>query len=213
VAALAATDEGLSAAEGAVISQRRGLVTRLRRMVEKPDTTETDLQRVMGDTYWLFGGQYVGVASARNLAPLDQHDIPLLGADGTLHVVELKSPNVPSLVRRHRNHWMVGADVHEATSQAMNYLRNLDETGATLTTTYRNESGVDYDMRRVFATVVIGHPVHVTHADRRTVEQTIRSYNAHLSRVEVITYASLLDAAERTLEFEDAARTGSARRV
>jgi Domain of unknown function (DUF4263) len=207
VAALAATDEGLPAAEGALISQRRGLVARLREMAGNPRTTETDLQRVMGDAYWLFGGRYVGVAERRNLAPLDQHDIPLLGADGTLHIVELKGPNIPNLVRKHRNHYIAGTEVHEATSQAMNYLRTLDETGATLTTTYRNEFGVDYDMRRVFATVVIGHPAHAVHPDTRIIEQTLRSYNAHLSRVEVITYASLLDAAERALAFEDTART------
>jgi hypothetical protein len=211
VAALAATEEGLPAAQGALISRRRDLVARLRRMAEDPATTETDLQKVMGDAYWLFGGQYVGVAR-RNLAPLDQHDIPLLGADGTLHIVELKSSNIPNLVRKHRNHWIVGSEVHEATSQAINYLRNLDETGSTLSTTYRNEFGTDYDMRRLFATVVIGHPSHVTHAEKRIVDQTIRSYNAHLSRVEVITYDTLLDAAERALEFEDTTRIQPAAR-
>ena len=204
VAALASTHEGLPAAEGALISQRRDLVERLRQMAEDPATTETDLQRLIGNAYWLFGGRYVGVADRRNLAPLDQHDIPLLGADGTLHIVELKGPHIPNLVRRHRNHWIVGTDVHEAASQAMNYLRTLDETGASLSTTYRNEFGVDYDMRRVFATVVIGYP---SSEDRRTAEQTIRSYNSHMSRVEVITYATLIDTAEKALEFEDIART------
>jgi len=161
----------------------------------------------MEDAHWLFGGRYVGVADRRNLAPLDQHDIPLLGADGTLHIVELKGPNIPRLVRRYRNHYIVGTEVHEATSQAINYLRTLDETGAVLTTTYRNEYGIEYDMRRIFATVVIGHPAHAVGADARTVEQTLRSYNSHLSRVEVITYATLLDAADRALAFEDTART------
>jgi len=169
MAALAATEEGLSAAQGAIISQRRDLVRRLRVMAKDPATTESHLQQVMGDAYWLFGGRYVGVAEKRNLAPLDQHDIPLIGADGTVHIVELKGPNIPNLVRKHRNHWIAGSDVHEATSQAMNYLRNLDEAGATLSTTYRNDLGIDYDMRRLFATVVIGHPAHVAHADERII--------------------------------------------
>jgi hypothetical protein len=101
---------------------------------------------------------------------------------------------------------MVGGAVHEATSQAMNYLRTLDENGAALETTYRKEFGVDYDMRRAFATVVIGNPVHVAGVDSRVINQTLRSYNAHLSRVEVMTYATLLDTAERALVFEDTAR-------
>ena len=210
VAALAATDKGLPAAQGALIRRRRALVAELQRMAENPDTTETDLQRAMGDAYWLFGGRYIGTAP-RNLAPLDQHDIPLLGADGTLHIVELKGPNIPNLVHRHRNHWIVGNDVHEATSQAMNYLRTLDEMGSALSTMYRDERGVDYNMRRLFATVVIGHPRHLRdkEADERVVEQTIRSYNAHLSRVEVITYFTLLEAAERALQFEDTALPGT----
>ena len=45
-------------------------------------------------------------------------------------------------------------------------------------------------------------------ADARVIDQTLRSYNAHLARVEVITYATLLDAAERALGFEDTARAG-----
>jgi hypothetical protein len=206
VEALAGSDKGLPAAEGALIGQRRELVANLSKMAENPDTTETELQQAIGDAYWLFGGRYVGIADWRSIGPLDQHDIPLLCADGTLHIVELKGSKIPNLVRRHRNHWIVGSAVHEAASQAMNYLRTLDENGAGLETTYRNEFGVDYDMRRAFATVVIGHPVHVIGANARVIDQTLRSYNAHLSRVEVITYTTLLDTAERALVFEDTSR-------
>lgn len=210
VSALAATSKGLSAAEGALIAQRRETVAKLRALAESSATTESDLQQLMGDAYWLFGGRYVGIADWRSIGPLDQHDIPLLCADGTLHIVELKGPNIPGLVRRHRNHWIVGGPVHEAASQAMNYLRTLDEHGAALETTYRKEFGVDYDMRRAFATVVIGHPAHVRDADAHVIDQALRSYNAHLSRVEIITYATLLDTAERALVFEDTAREGHA---
>jgi hypothetical protein len=209
--ALATTDTVRSAAEGAMLTERRQLVESLQQLAADPAaTTETAMQAVMGDAYWLFGGRYVGVADRRNLVPLDQHDIPLLGADGTLHIVEMKGPHIPRLIRRHRNHWIVGNDVHEAVSQAMSYLRALDEQGATLETMYRNEFGVSYDMRRVFATVVIGHPAHVSGADERTVQQTLRSYNAHLSRIEVVTYKGLLDAAERALAFEQTAHEGQA---
>lgn len=206
--ALAATDIGRAAAADAALAQRRDLVSRLQQLAATPGTTETHMQRLIGGAYWLFGGRYVGVAERRNLIPLDQHDIALLGADGTLHIVELKGPNIGKLIRRHRNHWIVGNDVHEAVAQAMNYLRALDELGPGLTTTHLNEFGKSYDMRRVFATVVVGHPEHLDAVDgfgapdAKVVDQTIRSYNAHLSRVEVVTYKSLLDAAARALEFE-----------
>ncbi|MEV7548477.1 Shedu anti-phage system protein SduA domain-containing protein [Amycolatopsis sp. NPDC089917] len=202
--AIAATNAGISAVREATLTHRRQLVAELQQLVRQPTTTETDLQRKIEDAYWLFGGRYVGVASRRNLVPLDQHDIPLLSADGTLHIVELKGPVIPKLVHPWRNHHIVGNDVHEATSQAMNYLRGLDETGATLTTAHLYDQGVNYDLRRVHATVVIGHPDHLEAIDERVVNQTIRSYNAHLSRVEVITYKDLFDVAERALTFEEA---------
>lgn len=209
VRALSRSTGGLAAAESAIITQRRDLIAHLQDMARNPATTESDMLREMGESYWLFGGRYVGVADRRNLAMLDQHDVPLLGADGTLHIVELKGPNIARLVRQHRNHFIVGNEVHEAVSQAVNYVRSLDEQGSVLSTTYRNEFGWDYDMRRVFATVVIGHPTHVRDVEVRQVEQTVRTYNAHLSRVDVITWATLLDAAERALDFEqEAASTG-----
>ncbi len=90
VGLLAASEAGLSAAEVSVLTSRRRLVQELKALIREPDTTETDVQRLIGDAYWLFGGRYVAVAERRNLVPLDQHDIPLLTADGTLHVVELK---------------------------------------------------------------------------------------------------------------------------
>jgi hypothetical protein len=201
--ALAQSELGLSAAETAVVARRRGLIADLSALVASPDATETDVQRLISNEWWLFGGRYVGVADRRSLVMLDQFDIPLLGADGTLHIVELKGPNIPKLVYRHRSHLIVGQEVHEAVAQAMNYLRGLDEQGATLETTYRNEFGQEYDMRRVFATVVVGHPTHVRgDVTERQVDQTIRSYNAHLSRLQVVTYKDLVDTAERALAFE-----------
>jgi len=102
-----------------------------------PCQDRAHVQRLIGDAYWIFGGRYVGVAARRNLMSLDQHDIPLFEADGTLHIVELKGPNIPKLVSTHRNHWIVGDDVHEAVGQAMNYVRAFDELGASHSSYYR----------------------------------------------------------------------------
>ncbi|MDQ2873943.1 MAG: DUF4263 domain-containing protein [Actinomycetota bacterium] len=206
---LAVSDSGLSVAQLAVVAKRRSLIAELQAMIQHPATTETQVQRLIGHAYWIFGGRYVGVAR-RNMMPLDQHDIPLLGADGTLHIVELKGPFIEKLVRLHRNHWIVGDEVHEAVGQAMSYVRAFDELGSGNSMYYQNELGQNYDMRRVFATVVIGHPRHARiigkgsrPIEERVVQQTIRSYNAHLSRVEVITYRDLADTAERALAFEN----------
>ncbi len=111
------------------------------------------MPRGIGDRYWLFGGQHVAAAERRILVPLDQYDIPLICADGSLHIIELKEPG-SRLVKRYRGHLIMANEVHEAVSQCQNYLRSLDEMGAGLRTLHHSELGLDYDHRRTRA---IGH--------------------------------------------------------
>ena len=198
--ALGSVAHGVSAAEIAVLSARRRKISELLSLSASDTTTETDMQRAMEDCHWLFGGQYVGVLDRRSLALLDQLDIPLVRADGTVQVVELKGPAIGDLVVEHRNHLIVGRSVHEATCQVMNYLRSLDEQGPAVERALR-DIGITLGTRRAFATVVIGHPDQVDGRNEAEIEETIRTYNSHLSRVEVVTYKGLLDAAARALEF------------
>jgi hypothetical protein len=52
---------------------------------------------------------------------------------------------------------------------------------------------------------VIGHVErgNGSHATKSQIVHTIRSYNAHLSRIQILTYSDLLDAADRALRFAD----------
>ncbi|GLY23722.1 Shedu anti-phage system protein SduA domain-containing protein [Micromonospora sp. NBRC 101691] len=200
---ITSTPRGLSAAEASVIQRRRDVVAKLQRLALEPATTESAMQAAISRNYWLFGGQYIAMAQ-RSIVPLDQYDIPLVSADGSLHIVELKGP-AGRLVREHRGSLIVADEVHEAVSQCLNYLRSLDETGATIQTLRQNEGRPAYDFRRSRATVIIGHPDRAATdtVSRIRIEQAIRSYNAHLSRIQVLTYADLLDGAERALRFEE----------
>ncbi|EIV91060.1 Shedu anti-phage system protein SduA domain-containing protein [Frankia sp. QA3] len=199
---ISSTPAGLSAVEAAVIQRRREIVARLHTMVMSYKTTESALQREIGRHHWLFGGQYIGIAELRSMVPLDQYDIPLICADGSLHIVELKQPSA-KIIKKYRNHYIATSEVHEAVSQCENYLRSLDEWATSLRTHYRDEKELDYDLRRVRATVVIGHPRLASEiAKKEKVDQTLRTYNSHLSRIQVVTYLDLLDAAERALKFE-----------
>lgn len=172
--------------------QSRGL-QRLQEAVNDPTTTEPLLQRILENEWWVFGGRYIAPASRRSLTVLDQLDIPLITANGALHVVELKQANIPKLVVPYRNHMIVGAEIQSATGQAMNYLRALDEQRATIWT----ELGID--CRRAFATVVLGHPKYVSEFDKSAINETIRIFNSHLSRIEVITYDDLIGGAQQAL--------------
>ena len=196
---------GITAAELAVLATRRELVRRASELARENGVTEQAMQRAIGDAWWIFGGRYIRVLERRDLLSLDQHDIPLITADGSLHIVELKSPQIPALVRRHRNHWIVGAEVHEATMQAANYIRSADELGLQLQTLVSEELGIDVKLRRVFATVVIGHRDHIRDpgVPPDQLDLALRTYNANLSRVEVVTFDQLFGAANRSLQFQN----------
>lgn len=204
--ALRATASGQGAAELAVIAQRRAVLDQLDALLEDPGTTESALHAILKDQVWIFGSRFVS-SLRTNLLPLDNHDFALLAADGSLHIIELKGPNIPALIKRPREHWTVGTQVHEAAMQAANYIRTADEQGAAITTMIRDDLNLDVDLRRTFATVVIGHPRYQTEhpmLNEHSVAQALRTYNAHVSRVEVLTYDQLVDTARRSLTFIDA---------
>lgn len=203
VTGLTSTSTGLSAVEAAVIASRRNKIAELAALAAADGTTETEMHQAIGTNYWIFGSQYVRIAPRRGFVPLDQYDYALVHPDESIHIIELKGPGC-SLVRKHRNHYIVSNDVHEAVSQCLNYLRALDELGMALETTYRNELGLNIDFRRARGTVIIGHSksADTGSPEEFHLQQTIRSYNAHLSRIQVITYSDLLDTAARALRFE-----------
>jgi hypothetical protein len=171
----------------------------LRTAVEDPDSSESALHGCLKNQEWIFGGAYVAELARRQYTPDAILDIPLLRGDGSLHVVELKRANIKDLVIRRSGHLMLGAPAHRAVSQAQNYLRAMDENRPCILA----EHGVD--TRRASATVVIGHPRYVTgDVTSQEIAETLRTYNTHQARIEVITYETLLDSASRMLALSSA---------
>ncbi|MFJ8056744.1 Shedu anti-phage system protein SduA domain-containing protein [Streptomyces sp. NPDC096142] len=171
----------------------------LRAAVEAPDSSESALHACLKNQEWIFGGAYVAELARRQYTSDTILDIPLLRGDGSLHVVELKRANIKDLVIRRSGHLMLGAPAHRAVSQAQNYLQAMDENRPRILA----EHGVD--TRRASATVVIGHPRYVTgDVTSQEIAETLRTYNAHQARIEVITYGTLLDSASRMLALSSA---------
>jgi hypothetical protein len=164
-------------------------------IVDDPFSSEADLQGILEKNLWLLGSTYVKKADRRSFGVLDQYDLVLLRSDNVGHIVELKKANVPKLVQKYRNHFIVGSEVHQAVSQVTNYLRYLDENRDMILNTF----GVD--CRRIKATVIIGHPDYNTQDGATSVEvrEAIRTYNSHFSRVEVLTYEDLLQTANNSI--------------
>lgn len=181
--------------------QRRAVgLDRLRAVAEDRTATEHDLQAALEGQRWIFGGRFVGEAARRRLVPGDEIDIPLIRGDGSLHIVELKramSLRKP-LVKQHRGAWVPAADVHDAVGQEINYLVGLDENRQKI----RRELGIE--TRRASAVVLIGHPAVQPDVPEQDINEALRTFNSHMSRVEVLTYKELIDNAERSLGSQEA---------
>ncbi|MEU5326168.1 Shedu anti-phage system protein SduA domain-containing protein [Streptomyces parvus] len=195
---LADADAGMLAQVLELKARRAGLES-LRAAVDQPDSSESALHACLKNQEWIFGGAYVAELARRQYTPDTILDIPLLRGDGSLHVVELKRANVEKLVIRPSGHLMLGAPAHHAVSQAQNYLRTMDESRQTILARY----GID--TRRASATVVIGHSQYVGGSiTPQEVAETLRTYNTHMARIEVITYETLLESAARMLALSSA---------
>ncbi|MGW0559890.1 Shedu anti-phage system protein SduA domain-containing protein [Streptomyces sp. NPDC003016] len=195
---LADADAGLLAQLLELKARRAGLDA-LRVAVEDETSSESTLHARLKNQEWIFGGAYVAELARRQYTSDTILDIPLLRGDGSLHVVELKRANIKDLVIRRSGHLMLGAAAHHAVSQAQNYLRTMDE----------NRKGIlarhGVDTRRASATVVIGHPRFVSGGvTSQEIAETLRTYNTHAARIEVITYGTLLGSAARMLALASA---------
>ena len=176
------------------LKTRRRILDELRRVVTDPDSTEHNIHRCLRGNYWMFGGTYVRELSVRNLTSHAVVDIPLLRGDGALHVIELKQANLPRLLVRYGSQIRTGSPIHNAVSQLQNYLRALDEDRSQVLNSYGINS------RRAFGTVVAGHRDFIRSGlSAEDIAETLRTYNSHQSRIEVLTYDALIDSAERTL--------------
>lgn len=194
---LADADEGALLTGLVERHRRQKQLAALRAIVEDPTSTETDVHKVMKKDWWIFGGQFMEQYTRRKLDALHEMDFPLLRGDGSLQVVELKGPNVPSLVVDHRSEgdWVVGKDINLAVGQVMNYMRAFE-----FQRDHFKNRPFNVEVGRCRATVVIGYLKHVTTgASKDEIRETLRTYNSHLARVEVITYNELLDNAARSL--------------
>ncbi|MGP3912194.1 Shedu anti-phage system protein SduA domain-containing protein [Nonomuraea sp. 10N515B] len=180
---------------GMQLQIRRRKLAEIRRVVEHPYSSERQIQKAITGAWWLFGGEYVGQSLRRRLTRGLELDIPLLRPDGVLHVVELKRAAV-RVIQSHRTATIPTEEVHKGVVQAQNYLKLLDENRDKIL-------GHGVDTRRATAVLVIGHPAFQDKFSEVQVNETLRVYNSHLSRIEVITYKQLLDAAKRVLDLTD----------
>lgn len=195
LALLAADDKGQLIIQAAELRRRAAGLEERRVVVEDPNALERDLQRVLEGQHWIFGGRFVGEAAHRRLVPGDEVDLPLIRGDGALHIVELKramSLKGP-LVKRHRSAWVPAAQVTRPWGRPSTTWWDSTRTG----TAFARSSASRPD-GPVCSSSPETQPSTPTCRRRRS-PRPLRTVNAHMSRVEVVTYTELLDNAGRSL--------------
>ncbi len=157
----------------------------LRRIVEDPESIETDIQNFISSKklYWIFGLQYSDIKSKVSFPPKNkkyEFDFMLERDDGFLDLVELKGPNVNLFDKKTSRRYKLNANLSEALGQVLVYLDECDRT----------------DMTGLFkptALIVIG----TKNSDNPRQRKLLMS---HLARVNIMTYDDLIAHGERLLK-------------
>ncbi|GAC67507.1 Shedu anti-phage system protein SduA domain-containing protein [Gordonia soli] len=188
--------EALALSSKITDENHKDVIDRLDEMArrESPAASEKEFQKLVEKNSWIFGGRFIEPIRRRSVTVLDELDVPLTAVDGSLHIVELKRSDINRLFVKHRNHWIVGKDIHEAVSQVENYLFALDSAGDNIRAT------LNLDVYRAIGTVVVGHLDQcTTDVTREEAYRAMRIYNSHLSRVRVLTYDQLIANARNAM--------------
>jgi Domain of unknown function (DUF4263) len=183
-----------------LIQYRRAL-EQLKEMVADAGTGESSFQRHLKTNPWMFGSEYSELLSRRNWTRDDQLDYMLRRTvDNYLEIVEIKTAFTESLFvhDRDRDLYYPSSRLSPVIGQVMRYIEEVE----------RNRDSIlakdDADTLKIRARAIVGrdHP-----ADEAA---ALRNLNAHLHRIEVITFDQLIRIAERVLSiFEGPKQNGA----
>lgn len=163
---------------------------RLQVLVEDPSATEQDLQRCLQASSWMFGSEYSELLDRRTWTRDDRLDFMLRRTtDGYLEIVEIKTAGAGVLFRYDASHdsYYASSEFSKVLGQTLRYIEEVERRRDAIIAT----DGID--PLKIRARIIVGRDG--TERERAA----LRSFNAHLSRVEVITFDQLLRIAERVL--------------
>jgi hypothetical protein len=163
---------------------------RLEELIEDSATTEQELQQFLQKNSWMFGSEYSELLDRRTWTRDDRLDFMLRRTvDGYLEIVEIKTPAVGALFRYDASHdsHFASSDLSRVVGQTVRYIDEVERKRDSLIAA----DGVD--PLKIRARIIIGR-------DGDAVQSAaLRSFNAHLSRIEVLTFDQLLRIAKQVL--------------
>ncbi len=194
----AAGSEGVrrTIAISARLADYRAIRNELESLIDQGDeVSESKVQRLLTDNPWLFGSEYSELLSRRSWTRDEKLDFMLRRtADDFLEIVEIKTPLAQPLFRYDPSHdsYAPSRPLADAVGQVIRYVSETE----------RNRDHIiahdGCDPLKIRARIIVGRD---GNSDQRT---ALREFNAHLHRIEVLTFDQLLRIADRVLSvFED----------
>ncbi len=179
---LGENDNVRMAAAALRVAHRNHALQLLRSLIDN-DAPEHAFQQLLEKNWWMLGGHYTAIIPRREWTTEDSLDILLETADRYFEIIELKRSSAPLFIKDHGN-WIVSAEVNRAVNQAAHYISEIEADRGNLIRKYR------IDLYKLKARVLIGR-LENREDEEQEKRESLRMYNSHLHRIEVITYDRL----------------------
>ncbi len=165
-------------------------VGKLKSLVEKPSTAESTFQKELESNPWMFGSEYSEVLPRRTWTRDDRLDYMLRKTvDEYLEIVEIKTAFSEPLFLRDKSHdsYYPSSKLSTVLGQVTRYIEEVE----------RNRDSIiavdGSDPLKIRARIIVGRD------GNNEQQKALRNFNAHLHRIEIITYDQLIRIAERVL--------------
>ena len=168
----------------------RAALSELKRLVANAQATEQDLQRHLHANPWMFGSEYSELLPRRTWTRDDRLDYMLRRtADNYLEIVEIKTPFPDALFVYDKSHdsYYPSSKLSPVIGQITRYIEEVERSRDTIL------AKDSVDTLKIRARAIVGR-------DHSTEEQAaLWNLNAHLHRIEILTFDQLIRVAERVL--------------
>lgn len=173
---------------------------KLKELVDAGNTGETQFQNFLETNAWMFGSEYSELLDRRIWTRDDEQDFMLRRtSDNYLEIIEIKTAFTEPLFLKDKSHdsYYPSSKLSPVLGQVIRYIAEIERSRDLIL------SKDDCDTLKIRARIIIGRDGDKSH------QEALRNMNAHLHRIEILTFDQLIRIAGRVLSiFENQASDG-----
>lgn len=163
---------------------------RLVTLIDSGESREQAYQELLTQNPWMFGSEYSELLDRRTWTRDDSLDFMLRRtSDNYLEIIEIKTPFRDRLMLKDKSHgtYYPSSKLSPTIGQVIGYMEEIERSRDTII------SKDGYDTLKVRARVIVGRDGDPSE------QEALRNLNAHLHRIEVLTFDHLRRIAERVV--------------